>query len=158
MSESGKVSKSVRLSANFTLAELTRSDVADRIGDDNMPTAAELDRIKRFLVPGLEQARTIIGGWAIHITSGFRNDRVNRAAGGVVNSAHRLGYAADFHVPGLATRTIAAMLAHSNLIFDQLIWETSRGVVHLSFDPRSRRQVLTQAGGPGSPVAKGLVG
>jgi zinc D-Ala-D-Ala carboxypeptidase len=41
------------------------------------------------------------------------------------------------------------------LKFDQLIYEKSR-CVHISFDPRLRRQVLRQPGGPGSTVYNGL--
>lgn len=158
MSETDQYDVARKLTAHFTLGELIRSDLAKDLRDPNLPSATELDRLEQIVAPGLERARSILKDHPIHVTSGFRNERVNRAAGGVPTSAHRLGYAVDFHAPGLATRTVATMLAHSDLMFDQLIWEVSRGVVHLSFDPRARREVLTQRAGAGSPFLKGLVG
>lgn len=43
-----------------------------------------------------------------------------------------------------------------DLKFDQLILEISRNIVHLSFDPRLRGQVRTQAKGPGTEIVVGL--
>jgi hypothetical protein len=48
------------------------------------------------------------------------------------------------------------VLSASKLVFDQLILESSRGICHLSFAPSLRREVLTQAGGPGTGVTAGL--
>lgn len=145
-----------RLSPHFSLEEFTASDTADRIGDSNTPPPAHLANLK-VTAAGFEQARTILGGRAIVITSGYRNPRVNRAVGGVPNSDHALGFAGDFRVAGLTPLQAGRILAASDLDFDQLILESSRGILHLSFHPRMRRQVLTQAGGPGSPVQTGLV-
>jgi len=91
----------------------------------------------------------------IEITSGYRNPQVNRAVGGVPNSAHALGLAADFHVHGFTDLEAAKRIRDSALKFDQLIFEKNR-CVHISIDPRMRRQVLRQPGGPGSPVHQGL--
>jgi len=91
----------------------------------------------------------------IEITSGYRNPQVNAAVGGVPDSAHALGFAADFHVHGIADLEAAEVIRDSALQFDQLIFEKNR-CVHLSIDPRERRQILRQPGGPGSPVYKGL--
>lgn len=146
----------MRLSAHFTLAEFTRSDKAIELGEPNQPTRAHLSNLQR-LAAGMEKVRAICGNRAITITSGYRNPRVNRAVGGVPTSAHALGHAADFTVAGLTPMAAAGLIRDSALGFDQLILETSRGIVHLSFDPRARRQVLTQKGGPGSPVEEGLV-
>lgn len=146
-----------QLTPNFSLAELTRSDLARELGVLNTPNAKELERLSSHLAAGLESARAILGNRRMVITSGFRSERVNRAAGGVPTSAHRLGYAADFHVPGVATLSAAVMLSKSKLTFDQLIWEKGRGVIHLSFDPRSRREVLTQPGPAGSKFLTGLI-
>ncbi len=57
---------------------------------------------------------------------------------------------------GLTHFQVARILAASSLEFDQLILEISRNIVHLSFDPRLRGQVRTQAGGPGTPIVAGL--
>ncbi len=103
-----------------------------------------------------------MGNRSIVITSGYRNAIVNKAVGGVSKSAHTEGYAGDFHVAGLtplgAARILQQAMRDGHIAFDQLILETNRNVVHLSFAPRLRREVLTQAGGPGTPFINGLPG
>lgn len=143
------------LTRNFSLAEFTRSATAREIGDDNAPTPAHRKNLER-LAKGMEKVRDICGDRAVTITSGYRNPRVNRAVGGVANSDHASGHAADFTVKGLTARQVCILIRDSELEFDQLILETSRGVTHLSFAPRMRRQVLTQAKGPGTPVSVGI--
>ena len=91
----------------------------------------------------------------IEITSGYRNPEVNAAVGGVPNSAHALGHAADFHVADLSDLAVARTIRDSPLTFDQLILENNR-CVHISFHPDMRRQVPRQPGGPGSTVFPGL--
>jgi len=143
------------LSRNFSLAEFLRSDKADELGDPNTPDEKHL-RALHATACGMEQIRAILGGKPITITSGYRNPRVNAAVGGVPHSAHALGYAADFTVKGATSLRVAERLMTSDLVFDQLIHEPSRKIVHISFDPRMRREVKTQEGGPGSPVRWGL--
>lgn len=143
------------ISRNFSLAEFLRSDKADELGDPNTPDEQHL-RALHATACGMEQIRSILGGKPITITSGYRNPRVNAAVGGVPHSAHALGYAADFTVKGLTSLRVAERLMTSDLAFDQLIHEPSRRIVHISFDPRMRREVKTQEGGPGSPIRWGL--
>ena len=145
----------MRLSPHFTLAEFTRSDKAIELGEPNQPTRAHLSNLQR-LAAGMEKVRAICGDRPITITSAYRNPKVNRAVGGVPTSAHALGHAADFTVAGLTPMAAARMIRDSALGFDQLILETGRGIVHLSFDPRGRREVKTQRDGPGTAVKWGL--
>jgi putative chitinase len=91
----------------------------------------------------------------IEITSGYRNPEVNKAVGGVPNSAHAIGHAADFQVHGLDDLAAAKVIRDSGLKFDQLIYEENR-CVHLSADPQLRQQVLRQPGGPNTAVFEGL--
>jgi zinc D-Ala-D-Ala carboxypeptidase len=146
---------SMKLSRNFWLAEMTASDAARELGERNQPTAGHLANL-RVLALGMEQVRAILGGKPIRIESAYRNPRVNEAVGGVANSAHALGLAADFVVAGMTPLAVARKLSASKLAFDQLILESSRGICHLSFAPSLRREVLTQAGGPGTTVNAGL--
>ena len=91
----------MRLTANFTLDELTRSATAQRLRLDNTPppgllpqlqaTAEMLQRIREHL------QRPII------VTSGYRGPDVNRAVGGVTSSDHTRGQAADIVVPSFGT-------------------------------------------------------
>ena len=145
-----------KLSDHFFLDELLVSDTADRFGISNDPKPSHLTRIKKHLVPGLEAARTILESRAIVITSAYRSPRINQMVGGTATSAHPRGYAADIRVAGLTHFAVARRLAASALKFDQLILEISRNIVHLSFDPRLRGQVKTQARGPGTEIVDGL--
>ena len=145
-----------KLTEHFYLDEFLVSDTADNLGIPNTPTAGHLANIETYLAPGLEKARAVLDGRAIVITSAYRNPKINRIVGGTPTSAHPKGYAADIRVSGLTHFAVARALAASNLKFDQLILEISRNIVHLSFDPRLRRQVKTQAKGPGTPIVGGL--
>ncbi len=157
-----------RLSDHFTLGEFIVSSTAEKLGNDNMPTPEHLANLKR-LAEGMEKVRSILGDCAIVITSGYRNPVVNKAVGGVANSAHALGHAADFRAAGFtaigAAQRIRDAHKRGEIEFDQLILETSRKIVHISFDPEGgtkkkgmRGDVLTQKLGAGSPFQQGLVG
>jgi zinc D-Ala-D-Ala carboxypeptidase len=132
----------VKLSPNFTLAELTASDAAKRAGVENQPTPVEVLRLRRLAL-GLEWVRDIVKK-PVRVHSAFRNEKVNALVGGVENSDHRLGLAADISVSGMTARELANTLARQLAIFDQIILEEDRGVVHISFADRYRKQVLQQ--------------
>lgn len=54
----------------------------------------------------LEAVRSNYGGKPVYITSGQRCDTFNRQIGGISNSAHKYGKAADIYIPGV-TDTVA---------------------------------------------------
>jgi putative chitinase len=141
------------LTPHFSLEEFTLSSTALALGIENKPTPAHLENLRK-LANRMEDVRALFGK-VIEITSAYRNPQVNAAVGGVPNSAHALGLAADFHVHGLQDLEAAKRIRDSALTFDQLIYEKNR-CVHFSVDPQMRRQVLRQPGGPGSPVHQGL--
>jgi len=146
----------MRLSRNFTLAEFIRSANADELGLDNTPGPDHLANLKVTAL-GLEMVRALFGGKPVTVTSGYRNPQVNRAAGGVPNSAHALGYAADISIAGVRSYAVAAAIAESDIAFDQVIYEKGRNITHISFDPRLRGQTLTQHEGPRGPTLQGIV-
>jgi len=145
----------MRISKHFTLPEFTKSATAARRGLSNIPEPEHLANIKALAI-GLEQVRRLLGDQPLEITSGYRSPLVNRAVGGVSTSAHALGHAADFAHPEMTPLEVCQAIEKSVLTFDQLIHEPNRGITHISFDPRLRREVKTQEGGPGSPVRWGL--
>ncbi len=65
----------MNLSNNFTLEELTHSEVAERKNLDNTPNASEVANLTR-LAALLEQVRSLLGK-PIMINSGFRSKPVN---------------------------------------------------------------------------------
>jgi zinc D-Ala-D-Ala carboxypeptidase len=143
----------MQLTLHFALEEFTLSSTALALGIENKPTPTHLKNL-RELASQLEDVRALFDK-VIEITSGYRNPKINAAVGGVPDSAHALGLAADFHVHGFHDLDAAKRIRDSGLKFDQLIYEKNR-CVHLSIDPRMRQQVLRQPNGPGSPVHIGL--
>jgi zinc D-Ala-D-Ala carboxypeptidase len=141
----------MQLSEHFSLEEFIRSDKAKQLGNDNKPTAAHLENLK-VTAAGFEKVRALLGGQPLKIMSGYRNPVVNKAVGGTPTSAHPLGFAGDFRHPTLTPLQCARQIRDSDLMFDQLILETSRNVVHLSFEPRDRRMVGEQKAGPNTPI------
>jgi len=131
----------MQLSKNFKLNEFTTSQTATRKGIDNTPAAPIIERL-RMLANTLEQVRTLLGDNSIRISSGYRCLALNRAIGSGDTSAHVLGYAVDFTCPKFGTpKEVAKKIAESPIKFDQLIYEGTW--IHLSVDPRNRREVLT---------------
>ncbi len=131
----------MKLSDHFTLAEFTTSQTAARRGIDNIPPTTVLKRLKATAA-ALEAVRSLLGK-PLLISSGYRCPALNKAVGGTVGSAHVLGFAADFICPGFGDPLeVCRAISASDLTFDQLIEEGTW--VHISFDPRMRRQVLTR--------------
>lgn len=84
----------MQLSAHFTLQELTRSATAERLKIPNMFTADVVDNLQRLCTEVLEPLRAHLGH-PITINSGYRCPALNKAVGGVPNSFHLTGRAAD---------------------------------------------------------------
>lgn len=144
------------MTPHFRIDEAISSTTADRQGINNMPTPEHASNILATALC-MEQVRAFLGHRAITVMSWYRSPVLNRAVGGTPTSAHALGFAVDFTVAGYTPWVVCRKLAESPLVFDQLIYEPSRGITHISFEPRLRRQILTQRGGPGSPIAQGIV-
>jgi hypothetical protein len=81
----------------------------------------------------------------LKINSGFRSEELNKAVGGVSNSAHRQGFAADVVPVNAGTKQLAKWV-NDNLEFDQIILEfgtlDNPRWIHLSAEPRNCKQVL----------------
>lgn len=128
------------LSEHFTLAEVC----ATLTGLPNQPTAPMIARLASS-AQQLEKVRALLGGHPIRISSGYRSPEVNKAVGGSLSSAHVAGFAFDFSCPAFGTPRQIVERLRDLIVFDQLIWEHPPGQnpwVHVSFDPRSRHQVL----------------
>ena len=129
------------LSEHFSLNEFTASQTATRYGIDNTPNETVIENL-RMLAKLLEQVRELLGGNSIRISSGYRSLALNRHIGSSDTSAHIRGYAVDFTCQAFGTPIqVAKKIAESNLKFDQLIYEGTW--IHISCDPKNRRQLLT---------------
>jgi len=133
----------MKLTPNFDLAEFTISQTASRLGLDNTPPPEVVERLKEVTAPCMERVRAILRKPCL-ISSGYRSAAVNRAVGGVKNSAHVDGYAVDFIAPAFGRPIdVVRALLEGGLKFDQIIEEGTW--VHVSFAPAMRQQVLTKA-------------
>jgi len=76
----------MRLTKNFTLSELTKSNTALRLGIDNTPTKEGVIKLRLYATEILQPLRDVLG--AIRITSGYRSPQLSEAIGSSSNSQH----------------------------------------------------------------------
>ena len=118
----------VRLSQHFTLAEFCNPGKYPA----NVPSTQQVANMIYGCRLLLEPAREAIG-CPIIITSGFRNPRVNTLVGGVKNSQHLVGQAADIRPKDPAKfHRLVAFLRNCEYT-DQLL--TGSGWLHISWAP-----------------------
>tara|TARA_R100001163_G_scaffold15151_3_gene13761 strand:- start:6159 stop:6608 length:450 start_codon:yes stop_codon:yes gene_type:complete len=135
----------MKLSANFSLAEMTKSQTAMRKGIDNIPDQTSIDNMiklcERILQP-IRDAYNI----PFTVSSGYRCGELCLAVGSSLKSQHAKGQAADFEVPGISNMQLAKWI-RDHLEFDQLILECytggNSGWVHCSYVHEPRKEVLT---------------
>lgn len=136
-----------RISKNFTLDEMLASATAKAKGIINAPGVDEVCNMCALVHHVLQPLRDAMGE-PIKIGSGYRCTRLNQAVGGVANSQHIKGQAADLCIDGdmkKGRRWFNWIL--DNCDFDQLIWEhNAKGTywVHVSFraDGNNRHNVI----------------
>lgn len=138
----------MKLTNNFTLEELTKSETALRKGLDNTPTVEVVENLKTLAEKVLQPVRDHFAR-GVKVNSGYRAPEVNAAVGGSKTSDHCLGMAADIEIPGLPNAELAEWI-EANLEYTQLILEfytqgvPDSGWVHVSYDPANlKKQSLT---------------
>lgn len=89
----------MNLTEHFSLEEMTYSSTAVKLKIANMPGPHEVENLGILCRDVLEPARLVYNK-PIKINSGYRCLKLNRAVGGVSNSYHVMGMAADIHCDG----------------------------------------------------------
>ena len=84
----------MKLTEHFTLAEFERSATAARLHIDNRVPAELVPNLRHLCAEVLEPLREHFQE-AVYVTSGYRCPQLNSAVGGVANSQHMRGEAAD---------------------------------------------------------------
>jgi zinc D-Ala-D-Ala carboxypeptidase len=137
----------MKLTENFSLSELTKSQTAERKGIDNTPSPEHQENLKVLCESVLQPIRDHFGK-VVTISSGYRSPELCTAIGSKITSQHAKGQAADFEIFGLSNKSLADYI-NSELYYDQLIleyWNESdpnSGWVHCSFsEGQNRKQYL----------------
>lgn len=138
----------MKLSAHFSLSEMTKSQAAERKGIDNTPGPEQIENLKSLCSNVLEYVRMHFNK-PVTVNSGFRSKKVNSVIGGSKTSQHMTGQAADIEISGVSNLDLARWISN-NIEFDQLILEfhtvgvPDSGWVHVSWNSKgNRKQVLT---------------
>ena len=76
----------MKLSENFTLQELTKSDTAIRLGIPNEPNSDQIAKLQNLCETLLQPVRDKFG--AVIITSGYRSPELCTKIGSSINSQH----------------------------------------------------------------------
>ena len=119
--------ENIKLSEHFMLSEFLNL----KKYPDNNPTVQQISNMIYGCRNLLEPARQVVG--PIIINSGFRNSRVNALVGGVSNSQHLQGCAADIRpkYPIQFQHLVDFLKVHE--LTDQLL--TGNGWLHISSKP-----------------------
>jgi hypothetical protein len=117
----------IRLSPHFKLGEFLNLNKYPQ----NIPTMQHVVNMAYGCLMLLEPARLLVG--PIIINSGYRNEEVNRLVGGVKNSQHLIGQAADIRPKDPCQFQHLVDFLKSHDLTDQLL--TGNGWLHLSWTP-----------------------
>ena len=147
----------MKLSENFSLAEMTKSETALRLDLPNDPEPDHLENMKALAENVLQPVRNHFGR-GVKINSAYRHPDVNKAVGGSTTSDHCKGMAADIEIPGIPNADLAEWIK-DNCEFRQLILEfytpgiPDSGWVHVSYVAEdNKKQVLTATKKDGKTV------
>ena len=153
----------MKLSDNFSLKEMTKSQTATRKDIDNEPGEEEIENLKQLCERVLQPVREHFGK-AVRVNSGYRSPELNSAIGGSKTSDHCKGMAADIEITGVPNHELAEWIK-DNCEFRQLILEfytpgiPDSGWVHVSYNyEENEKKVMTAMKENGRTVYKvGLV-
>ena len=133
------------LSNHFSLAEMTQSATAKRLGIDNTASIPVIANLKALCTNILEIIR-MEWGEPIIVNSGFRCEKLNKAVGGAKTSDHIYGNAADIRT--LSNRKsdnfrlftkILELRDQKKIKFGQLIDEHGYSWIHISNQTKKHR-------------------
>ena len=139
----------MKLTANFSLNELTKSQTAERKGIDNTPSAEHQENLKKLCENVLQPVRDHFEQ-VVSVSSGYRSPELCTAIGSKITSQHAKGQAADFEIFGTSNKELADYI-NENLDYDQLIleyWNESdpnSGWVHCSYSEGNNRNQYLRA-------------
>jgi len=148
----------MKISANLTLKEVSKSLTATRRGIDNEPQGDHLTALINLANNVFQPIREHFGK-PIFVSSGYRSPELNKAIGGSKTSQHCNGEAIDIDNDAREYPTNADIFwyIYDHLEFDQMIWEfgddKNPAWVHVSYKSEgNRKQVLKASKSKGRTV------
>ena len=137
----------MKLSQNFSLRELTKSQTAERKGISNEPSEEHIENLKLLCTKILQPIRDHFG--IVSISSGYRSPALCEALGSKSTSQHARGQAADFECYGIDNNKLFEW-ATKNVTFDQAILEfyngdPESGWIHMSYNEDNNRSETLRA-------------
>lgn len=140
----------MRIPDYFELDELLRSETALNHGIENLPTWEDVENLKELATNVLDPIR-VAWGQPIVINSGYRGVALNAKVGGVLNSAHLVGRAADVRLASWSKKSITDLfkliqsMAEDGLIeVDQVILYRKKKMIHISNEYTRRKQFIVK--------------
>ena len=116
------------------MAELVRSSTADRLGINNRVPLALLPNVQGLINHVLDPLREWYGK-PIYVNSGYRCPELNKAVGGVENSYHVSGCAADIDARSYEENKKLFDYIRENLPFTEVGWEGGGRWIHVALVP-----------------------
>ena len=115
----------MKLSKNLSLAEVTKSTTAKRLGIDNTPDDEWVIENIKAIADVIFQPLRDSFRCPIFVSSGYRSPDLNAAIGGSKRSQHMEGRALDLDadVYGGCTNSEIFNWIRENVEFDQMVWE-----------------------------------
>lgn len=148
----------MKISANLTLKEVSKSLTATRRGIDNEPKGEHLTSLINLANNVFQPIREHFGK-PIFVSSGYRSPELNKAIGGSKTSQHCKGEAIDIDNDSREYPSNADIFwyIYDHLEFDQMIWEfgddNNPAWVHVSYKSEgNRKQVLRASKSKGRTV------
>ena len=126
----------MRISKNFTLAELTKSNTATRLGISNTPDKEGIHKLRLLATELLQPIRDCLSA-PLRISSGYRSESLNKAIGGSNKSQHTKCEAVDLQFVKrgrMDNMRIFNAIISQGLEFDQCILEFGGSTAHTDSD------------------------
>lgn len=115
----------------FTIAEMTKSETADRLGINNRIPQKYLTKVQYLIDNVLDPLREWYGH-PIYVNSGYRCEELNKAVGGAETSFHLTGCAADLDVHSREENQKLFEHVREHLPYTELGWEGGGQWVHVA--------------------------
>lgn len=141
--------KTFKLSENFSLWEMVRSDTAHARKIFNVPDEAGIEKLRQLCLNILQPVRNALKR-PIRVNSAYRSPKLNAVVRGASKtSQHMRCEAVDFEIMGMDNFELAQWV-RENLIYDQLILEfygddssdPNDGWVHTSYTATRKNRMM----------------